>query len=261
VLSAEVHEAGGSQAVANANLFIRQLRATREPFLSGTFDVKLDESHPTIDTTTLLSFRNTAGTGALGFQIDEAAQTITLINAATFPLRVARYALGLAGGVHIQDLAQEIPAGGSIAVPLPPGHDGMGVLVDYEIAVGDSIGMEQVGQFLEFQTQDVQNARYVLGVNAGGVNFEGRAIDEINAQISIAGQPPVQVSDLTLHKLRKLDSTSVMVPLQNALTRMNATVLFTVRFTDAQRLSFEFTKECDFLDSPIMVLADADLPA
>ena len=47
MLSAEVHEAGGSQAVANANLFIRQLRATWEPFLSGTFDVKQGEHEQT----------------------------------------------------------------------------------------------------------------------------------------------------------------------------------------------------------------------
>jgi hypothetical protein len=71
----------------------------------------------------------------------------------------------------------------------------------------------------------------------------------------------VSIPDLTLHKLRKLDSTSVMVPLQNALTRMNSTILLTIRFTDPQRPPVEFTEDCDFLDSPTMVLTDADLPA
>ncbi|WP_046867586.1 hypothetical protein [Microvirga massiliensis] len=262
VLSVEVRDdTQGSLAVANANLFIRQLRAAHEPYLSGSFDVKLDQSHSTIDATVLLSFRDTIGLGALEFRIDEAAQAIHLVNESPFPLRLSRYALGLASGIIVQNLSRELASGESTLVPLPADHAGMGVLVDYEIAIGDSIGTIEVARYLEFQSQDVQNAQYVLGINAAAVNFEGRAIESIQAQISIANLAQVTVPDLSLHKLRKMDSTNVLVPLQYAMTQLSATVLFMVKFVDPQRSPVKFTKTCDFIETPILILQDRDLPA
>src|SRR5262249_5522013 len=57
-LSIEITDAASnSPAVANANLFIKQLTASIEPFLLGQFAIKLDDSYPDpIEVTAVLNF-------------------------------------------------------------------------------------------------------------------------------------------------------------------------------------------------------------
>jgi len=144
-------------------------------------------------------------------------------------------------------------------VPLPPDHTGLIVLVDYAPALTSAIPKSQIGPYLQFQTQDVQKTQYQLGINASGVNFDGRGIDKIDVQVSLPALTEISVPSFSLYALHKADSTNILIPIQYAISSLDATLLFTVHFKDAAKPAVQFSKQNDFVDVPILVLQDADL--
>ncbi len=262
-LAVEVTDANlDSPAIANANLLIKQLCSIQQPYLSGTINLKLDDDYPSpVTTTVILNFQAAIGTGDIVWSIDESTRCINLTNRSAFDLLIKRYALCTSQGVTLLPLDPPtlMKGGQAIALPLPADHTGLTVLVDSGIELETAISKSAIDPYLQFQQKDVQNTQYQLIINASGVNFDGRGIDKIEAQISLPALPDVSVPAFSLYQLRKAANASILIPLQYAISSLNATLLFTVSFKDASKPSVQFSKQNDFIDVPIFVLQDSDL--
>ncbi|MBV9179024.1 MAG: hypothetical protein JO297_18495 [Nitrososphaeraceae archaeon] len=132
-------------------------------------------------------------------------------------------------------------------------------MVDSELAISDRNSKSDLLKYLQFKTVDVQNTQYVLGVNGEAINFDTRHINNISVQISLTELPQIAIPALTLLKLRKMDSTNIIIPLDHALGVLNGTLLFTIHFTEPSRGNTTFTIQNDFAVAPIFVLKDSDL--
>lgn len=251
----------GSPAVANANLFIKQLCSTVEPYLFGSFGIKLDDYYAQpIDSNVVLNFRATGGTDELGFTIDEAQQSIVLVNRSSLDLLLTRDALCTPNQVTITPLQQSLTSQQTTMLPLPVDHTNLNVLVERTLAVETPLTKQSLGRYLAFQTQVVQNIQYDLGINASGVSFNARGISRITVQISFADLPNVAVPLLTLSADHMVNSTRIVIPVEYAISTLSATLAFTVLLADPQQSSISFTRTNDFIDFAIFVLRDIDIP-
>ncbi len=263
LLSVDIKEvAAGIPAVANANMLIDQLRSAHEPFLSGALAIKLDDGFPTpIAIPVLLNFKETNGTEGLSFLADESSKVVTLTNNSVFDLTLSRSALVTPQSMTVMEIGKGLPSGQALSLPLPADHAGLNVIVDAELAITDSLSKTDLFKYLQFNPVDVQNTQYTLGVNGATLNFDVRGIDHIDVQISLTNLPNITVPLFTLHKLRKLDSATILLPLNHAISELSATLSCTLHFVDATRASGTCTLQNDFVHTPIFMLKDADVPA
>lgn len=262
LLSVEIKEGiTGNPAVAIANMLINQLRSAHEPFLSGSLDIKIDEYFATpLRVPVLLSFKETNGNDGIVFFSDESTKTITLTNLSSFDLNLSRLALITSKGATIMDFSRSLPVGQTLSVPLPENHTDLKILVDAELPITDSISKENFFKYLRFQTVDVQNTQYILGLNGSSINFDNKGIDRIDVQIRFTDLPQINIPPLSILNLRKIDSTKVLVPLDHAMGVLNSDLLATVHFIDSGRVNTTFTVANDFVANPIFMLKDSDLP-
>jgi hypothetical protein len=261
-LSVTVKEQAGQLAVANANAFMTQLRSSREPFLTGSIKIKLDDALPTrIEVPVLLSFKQTQRIDdEFRSQLDEATGVMTLDNASVLDLLVARAALLGTGDATIVNVGQVIRSGQSIRLPLPPDQPGLSVQTDAELAVADgALSIPDFFRVLRFNAVDVQETQYLLAISADTVKFQTRAIDRIEVSITLANLSGVPAPPLLLLKERPTDSTHVLVPIVQAVTNLPAMLGFVVHFTDASKPPVRFTLQNDFVREPIFVLKDGDI--
>lgn len=249
-----------SPAVALANLFIKQLSASVQPYLFGSFGIKLDDYYPTsIEASVSLNFHVTGGTDELGYTIDETQQLITLLNNSPLDLLLTRSALYTPSQLTITPLQLTLVHQNTTSMPLPADHTGLSIMVDRTLALEEPLTKQYLGRYLAFETQDVQEVQYELGVNASGVNFAARGISHIDVQISFAALPNISVPPFSLSADRTVNSTRIVIPVENAVTALAGTLAFTVQFTNPQQSPQSFTRTNDFIDQAIFVLQDADL--
>jgi hypothetical protein len=201
------------------------------------------------------------GAGGLSYTIDEPTQKIQLANNASFDFLLSRYALATDQSVQVIPLASTLKSGQTLPLLLPSEHAAhLNVLIDYELAITGRLSPADLGRYLQFQTQDVQNVQYTIGVNVANVNFSSRGVARIDVRISLMDLAQIDVPVLSLNKLVKLASANIRLPIQNAINSLQATVLFTILYTDPQQPSSQFSLQCDFNDAPIYVLHDSDVP-
>jgi hypothetical protein len=268
-LSGEIKEqAGGTPAIANANLFIAQLRSAHEPFLTGAIAIRLDDVFPTaIPVPVVLNFSQTQANGPAGVSLraDQATNgTIAVENNSSFDLMVSRIALFNPSGVRVAPVGQVIHASQSlpidVAVPLVPDTPGFSLLSDCELAVDASASKDNLFKLLQFQTVDVQNTQCLISVNATAVRFAAHNIDQIDISVALSATPEISVAAMSLRKERLFDSSRVVLPFAQALVEVNAILAFDVTFADAAAPHLRFTLPNDFGRHPIFQLADDALP-
>jgi hypothetical protein len=247
-------------AVANANLFIKQLSTAMQPYLVGRIGIKLDDYYPTpIVADVVLNFNVTSSTDDLGFMIDAAQQSVVLINSSPLDLQLLRYAYATPGQLAITSLQQALASQQTLALPLPAEQEKLDVLVERALALEQPLTKQQLGRYLAFQTQDVQEIQYDLGINASGVNFKARGINQLKVQISFTDLPNITVPLLTLAADHTIGSVRIVVPIEYAISMLAATIAFTVQYIDTQQTPLAFTRDNDFIDHAIFVLHDTDL--
>ncbi|HCI79624.1 MAG TPA: hypothetical protein DHW02_08035 [Ktedonobacter sp.] len=254
-------------AVANANLFIKQLAATVEPYLAGQFGIKLDDYYtPAVEANSVLNFSMTGGTDELSFTNDEATQTIVLTNRSPLDLLLTRYAFYTPNDLPItpSPLQQTIVNQKTASLPLPTNHTDPNflVLVDDTLALESPFTKQSLGRYLAFQAQDVQSVQYDLGINASNIDFNARSINQIVAQIRFSdpSTSTIAVPALTLSADLLVNSVHIVVPIEYAISSLIATIEFTVKLIDTQQNPLSFTLTNDFIDHAIFVLQNSDLP-
>jgi hypothetical protein len=255
-------QAGGTPAVANVNLFLVQLRATREPFLTGAVGVKLDDFYPApIVAPVVLSFGATREAGppfGLTFRRAANPSLVEVVNDSAFDLGVARLAFLKEDGSVVVPLNRTIAKGKTLDVGLPPDVADLNVLSEDGLALGDSLTTSGLFQYLQLDTVDVQNTQIALSVNATGIDFEAERVAGIDVQIVLVGLPQVIVPKLSLISQRKVDDTRVQVPIGPAISDLAATVSCTVRFIDPSRPPVRLDFANDFAQHPIFDLTSLD---
>jgi hypothetical protein len=259
-LTVDITDAPGSPAVANANLFIEQLTASVQPYLVGRFGIKLDDAFAQpIDVAVVLNFAVTSGSDDLRWSVDPASGALTLQNASPLDLAIQRYATATGTSVGVTSLAQTLPAHASLDAGTVAGATPANVLVDRTIALESPLTKAAMTRYLALHVQDVQAVQYQIGVLAGGVGFAARGIASIAVDVTCDDLPQLAVPSMTLTALDRSASVTVQLPVQYALTALRATLRFTAHGT-AQQAAVTFTNANDFVASPVLVLADADIP-
>ena len=253
-------------AVANANLFIKQLCATVEPYLSGQFGIKLDDYYtPAVEANSVLNFSMTGGTDELSFTNDDATQTIVLTNRSPLDLLLSRYAFYTPNNLPITLLQQSLASQKTTSLPLPANHTDPNflVLIDDTLALESPFTKQSLGRYLAFQAQDVQSVQYDLGINASNIDFKARSINQIVAQIRFSdpSTSTIAVPALTLSADLLVNSVHIVVPIEYAISSLMATIEFTVKLVDTQQNPLSFTFTNDFIDHAIFLLLNTSLPA
>lgn len=251
----------GSPAVNNANLLLSALSVSKQPFLTGTIGLKLDDDYPSpVQSSVVLSFTETSGTDELSFSVDESSKTIRLENHSSLDLAISRYALGVQNQITVIPFRQTLAASNSATVPLPADHAGIAFAVDAELAVPAPMTKSDLQRYLTIGVQDVADTQFSFSVNASGIDFTGRQIDKIDVQITFASLPQLTPAPFSLNKLHTVDGTVIQVPIEHAITELDGTALFTIHFIDAQKPTVKFTKQNDFCSQAILVVGDSDVP-
>jgi hypothetical protein len=262
-LAIQVRDDEGSPAVASANLLIRQLCTDQEPLLTGAVSLKLDDFYPDpVEATVTLNFHESVGAAdELDFTPNEAAQTVDVVNRSSFDLHFSRYAISSTSAISITKVDQTVQASTIFQAPLPADHTALAILVDRKTAFTGAVAKSDIGPLMKFESQDVQDTQYMIGVNATPVDFGARGISRIDVSTVFVELPDVAVPTFPLVDMRKLNQTNVTIPIQVAVSHLNATLKFTLHHIDPQRADASFTLQHEFVDQPILILNDTDLNA
>jgi hypothetical protein len=262
VLSVEIRDDGANMpAVANANLLLSQIGQSHEPYLTGSVKVKLDPAGTTVSSAIVLNFKYTAdaeeGDGLGIAPATDPTAKVALQNDSSFPLLLSRAATS--DTVYV--LNTVLPAGQSFTTTIAPPAAGAVLTIDRELAVPDPISKADLLTYIAFQTQDVQDVRYVIGINASGIGWDSHGIAGISVTPSITALAQLVVPPLNLAKLNTLASASISVPLQYAVSALTATMAVTLTFADTAKAPMTFSLANDFLTAPIFVLTEAAIAA
>jgi hypothetical protein len=248
-------------AVANANLFLKQLSTTVEPYLSGSFGIVLDDAYPhPVIASVVVNLNDTSGSDELSYSVAADGSAIQLINASPLDLEVSRYAIISGAIAPAESLNQKILSQQTFTLSDKASSPGVALLVDRTLALEDPFTKEALQRYVAFITQDVQNVNYQIGIVANGVNFAAMGIAEIDIAITIPSLPTVAVPNSTLTALSLASNTVITLPIQNAITSLSAVVAFTVKAVDTTKASVQFTVTNDFVDQPVYVLESSSIP-
>jgi hypothetical protein len=135
------------------------------------------------------------------------------------------------------------------------------VVVDRTLALENPLTKQALGRYLAFQTQDVQQVQFDLGINASTIDFRGRGIDRLIAQISFVDLPNVVIPPLILSSDLLVARTRIVIPVEYAISKLAASITFTVQSVSPQHAPLTFTRTNDFIDFAIFVVKSSDIPA
>lgn len=248
-------------AVANANLFLKQLSTTVEPYLSGSFGILLDDAYPhPVIASVVVNLNDTCGSDEISYNIAADGSTIQLMNVSPLDLEVSRYAIVSGASAPPEALNQELLSEQAFTLSDQATSPTVSLLVDRTIALENPFTNEALQRYVAFVTQDVQNVNYQIGIVASGVNFAALGIAEIDITVTIPSLPSVTVPNSTLTALSLASNAVITLPIQNAISSLPAVIAFTVKATDTTKASVQFTINNDFVDQPVYVLEAASIP-
>lgn len=249
---------GTIPAVVGVNLFLQQLGSSVDTPLFGSFGIQLDDNYsPPVVSTLILNLHATSGTDDITVTAGTTAATADISNNTEFILQFNHYAFNGPNGLPPTPLNQTVPVGQAVNVVLPPGVDAYSLVVDRTLALASPVATADLVHYLTFQSQDVQQVKYLLAVNASGVNFTTMGISNINIQIALTELPKLQIQPLIVGPTHFIDNTEIMIPLDSAVTSLVASLSLTI--TKSQ-VTETVVLTNDFIQTPIFVLTDSALP-
>ncbi len=250
---------GGSTAIADANEFIQALCLT-QTYPSSTVSFKLDDNfNSPVNSNVILNFHENIGTGLDGAP-DETGQNITVTNTSAFNYVLQRYAFLCGSQLLISSFNQNLASQQSLSIPLPAGQAVNDFFIDYVLDIAGPISKKDIDKYLYFYAQDIQNSQYQISVHTN-CDFDKNNVAFIGVVITVPSLPQI-VSKFNLYKDSVSGSSAIVIPIQNAISSMKSSILFTVNFTDTSKAPRQFTKEYDFIaDGPLYNLTNEDIAA
>jgi len=259
VINAYIHDDDSQYpAVANANLFIKQLCSDIGVALQGSLSIKLDDGFPNpVSSPIELNFVYSVGTDEIAVELKEESAEIKLTNQSPIDLHLSRYAL--IRGLTLNEFpgAISLPATGSLSLPLPEDHASLMLAWDAQMVIPNPMTKSDVPRFLQFQTADVQETQYVVAANGSGIDFN--KVDSVVISITFTNLPSVVPRTLKLFKDVHSDSTHIVIPLENAVFSLPGTVHLAVHFVAPGMNDLNFTLENDFTSSPVLFVLQSDI--
>ena len=247
-------------AVANANLFILRLTAQTGTDLIGSLSVKLDDgfTDPVLATVDL-NFAHTTGTDELTSDLDPTVPAFNLSNLSPLDLDIQEYALVQGSSVTLTSDDFVLPAGSGKALPVPANNIGMTLVAAAQLALPTPMTMTSVPNYLNFQTVDVQQTRYMIAVDATGVDW--KSVASVTATVTFPTLTSIAPMSFALGPVLQSSSQSVQVPLVNAMSTLPGTLAINVNFVDTTKAAVEFTLTNDFVNQPVMTLLQSQIAA
>ncbi len=245
-------------AVANANLFILRLTAQTGTDLIGSLSVKLDDGFsdpvlPTVD----LNFAHTTGTDELTSDFDPTAPAFNLSNLAPLDLNIRDYALVQGANVTLSSDGFVLPGRTGKALPAPANNAGMALVAAAQLALPTPMTMALVANYLNFQTVDVQQTRYMIAVDATGVDW--KSVASVTATVTFPTLSSIAPMSFALGPVLQSSSQSVQVPLVNAMSTLPGSLDILVSFADTTKAAIEFTLTNDFVRQPVVTLLQSQI--
>ncbi|MFD3311533.1 hypothetical protein [Streptomyces sp. NPDC058694] len=238
-------------AIVKANLFLRQLTASRTTPLFGRVGLRLDSVHEPLVGNVVLNLHTTSSADDLAVDLADPAAPRAR-NAAPLDLRLIRYGRIDGTGLSTAPLDIVLPEGATTT--LPGTADTTDLRVHHTLALPDPFPTTALRRYVTVTAVDVQQAHHVLAVNGTGVNFAARGIGSITALAALREAPGITVPELRLVAGRRADSTTVDIPVTFAVSGLAAVVGITVTWLDPARPALSLDLEHDFIEHPIMVL-------
>jgi hypothetical protein len=241
-------------AVANANLFIKQITSALEPFLSGSIGIALDDAYPhPISADVVLNLNATSGSDEIAYSIGSDG-AIELVNNSPLDLQIARYAVVQGAAAPPQALDKQIPSKQSLVLSATAPSRTVSLLVDGSLALENPLTKEHISRYLSFVAQDVQDVNFQLAVVAQGLDFDALGIAKIDVAIALPTLPTVSVPTSSITALDLSTNAQISLPIQLAVSTLPGTITFTVEAKDSKLSSVCFTVTNDFIDQPVYVL-------
>lgn len=247
-------------AVADANLFILRLTAQTGTDLIGSLSLKLDDGFtdpvlPTVD----LNFAHTSGTDELTSDLDPTAPAFNLSNLSPLDLAIQQYALVQGANLTLSSDGFVLPGRSGKALPAPSNNAGMALVAVAQLALPTPMTMASVSNYLNFQTVDVQQTRYMIAVDATGVDWT--SVASVAATATFPTLSSIAPMSFALGPVLQSNSQSVQVPLVNAMSTLPGSLDIVVNFTDTTKAAVEFTLTNDFVSQPVMTLLQSQITA
>ena len=245
-------------AVANANLFILRLTAQTDTDLIGALSLKLDDgfTDPVLATVDL-NFAHTTGSNELTADLDPTSPAFNLSNLSPLDLVIQEYALAQLATVTNISEAFVLPAQSGKSLPTPVDNAGMTLITAAQLALPTPMSMAAVANYLNFQTVDVQQTRYMVAIDASGVAW--KTIASISVTAIFPTLPSIAPMTFALAPMLQSASQSVLIPLVNAMSTLPGSLDFVVSFADTTKVNVEFTLENDFVKQPVMTLLQSTI--
>jgi hypothetical protein len=247
-------------AVANANLFILRLTALTGTDLIGSLSLKLDDgfTDPVLATVDL-NFARTAGTDELTSDLDPTVPAFNLSNLSPLDLAIQQYALVQGANLTLSSDGFVLPGRSGKALPAPANNAGMALVAVAQLALPTPMTMASVSNYLNFQTVDVQQTRYLIAVDATGVDW--KSVASVAATATFPTLSSIAPMSFALGPVLQSGSQSLLVPLVNAMSTLPGTLDIVVNFADTSKAAVEFTLTNDFVSQPVMTLLQSQIAA
>jgi hypothetical protein len=260
-LTVTVQDNGPSTpAVANANLFILRLTAQTATDLIGALSLKLDDgfTDPVLATVDL-NFAHTTGSNELTANLDPSSPAFNLSNLSPLDVVIEEYALVQLTTVTLISDQFVLPAHSGKALPTPVDNAGMTLITMAQLALPIPMSMDVVTNYLNFQTVDVQQTRYLVAVDATGISW--KAVASVSVSITFPTLPSIAPMNFLFTPIVQSASQSVLIPLINAMSTLPGSLEIVASSADPTQSPFEFTLTNDFVKQPVMTLLQGEITA
>ncbi|RJK96378.1 hypothetical protein D5H78_09085 [Vallicoccus soli] len=249
VLTLDVRD-DATPAVNKVNLLLGALAGSVRNALTGELAVRVDDVlEVPVRTAVTLDLHATSGSDDVTVQPADGAGTgVVLVNRTPYDLDVVRSAAVTDAGLDVAPVGQRLAPGASLALAAPPGAP---VLVSRELALPPVVPKTELGRYVSFQVETVQQVRYVLGVNATGLDLAALGVEELRVEVTLADHPRLAVPPLVLTPARRADSVQVLVPVGSVVQGLGAHLVLRVRTAAGTR---DVPHEHDFWQDPVLVL-------
>jgi hypothetical protein len=259
LLSFEVVDAGPTPALVNINLLLAQLISATTTPLFGTVGVRLDDVYvPPVEATVVLNLHTTGSTDDVAITTAADPSVTVATNRSPNDVRLIRMRTIVQGAATIQAVGALLPAGQAAELEVPVAADDAPVALQRTLDVPDPFPRAALGQFLGVHVETVQQAMHLLAVNATAIDFAAEGINELDITIALDALPTLIIPALTLSREHRIDSAGVLVPIEEALTDLTASLTITVHNVDeSQGRQVELAN--DFAANPVFVITGAAL--
>ncbi len=248
-------------AVADANLFILQLCSATGAAPVGVLNVRLDTGDTApVACALLLDFVTTTGTDDLVATIDAANKVATLRNQSPLDLTVSRVAV--ATGTELVDGPgpQTLAAGASLSLPITGDPASTTLVAEAQLALSLP-GPAMVAKLLNLSVVDVAETQFVIAADASAVDFA--RVQSIAITVTFAALPTMIPPQLALSHALMADTTHIVVPIEDAIFALVASVQLAITFVDGFGSPRSGAASTDFVQQPVFVITQTlidDLP-